>query len=97
MTLAKPPVGDPCNGCGLCCLSSVCDFGRLLLPEPVARDDRCPALDEDAGRFWCGLVRRPEDFGLESWQAAFVGGMLGIGMGCCTSGPGEPSLREALA
>ena len=27
---AKPPVGAPCNGCGVCCLLEPCPLGVLL-------------------------------------------------------------------
>jgi hypothetical protein len=56
--LAKPRFGDPCNGCGLCCLRSQCGVSEFLFGER----DQCPALVDDGGRFSCGLVSRTAEF-----------------------------------
>lgn len=52
----KPAFGAPCNGCGACCRAVPCLIARDLLG---AFDAPCPALEFDAGRYWCGLVRNP--------------------------------------
>lgn len=55
---AKPAVGAPCNGCGLCCAAEPCPLSRLLLGH---RQGACPALQWDAAatRYACGLVQAP--------------------------------------
>jgi hypothetical protein len=55
---AKPAVGAPCNGCGVCCALSPCPLSRLLLGH---RSGACPALTWRAGdeRYVCGLVMAP--------------------------------------
>lgn len=69
VVLDKPAEGDPCNGCGLCCVAQVCDLGLAL------GDDRnCRALipNEDF-TFSCGLVVDPYRYlaekDLEPWLA----------------------------
>jgi len=45
----KPALGQPCNGCGLCCLSEPCPIGVLVSRK---RRGRCDALR------WCAEERR---------------------------------------
>ncbi|WP_017519973.1 hypothetical protein ACQCLI_32060 (plasmid) [Pseudomonas nitroreducens] len=69
VVLDKPVEGDPCNGCGLCCVAQVCDLGMAL------GDDRnCRALIQNEDfTFSCGLVVAPyrylADQDLEAWLA----------------------------
>lgn len=58
VVLDKPAEGDPCNGCGLCCIAQVCDLGVTL------GDDRnCRALIQNTDNtFSCGLVLDPYRF-----------------------------------
>ncbi|HEJ2342222.1 TPA: hypothetical protein ACWLUJ_005739 [Pseudomonas aeruginosa] len=69
VVLDKPVEGDPCNGCGLCCVAQVCDLGLAL------GDDRnCRALIQNEDfTFSCGLVVDPYRFladkDLEAWLA----------------------------
>lgn len=53
---AKPDFGSPCNGCGVCCIAVPCPLARDLCG---AFEGPCPALEFDAGRYWCGLIRNP--------------------------------------
>lgn len=55
---AKPPVGAPCNGCGLCCLAEPCPLGVWVSRR---RTGACVALQwSDAGnRYLCGMVVDP--------------------------------------
>lgn len=53
---AKPALGAPCNGCGVCCASEPCPLSRLLLGH---RHGGCPALTWQAERYVCGLVVTP--------------------------------------
>ncbi|MFZ4650850.1 MAG: hypothetical protein ACOYLV_09075 [Rubrivivax sp.] len=54
----KPAVGQPCNGCGVCCASEPCPLGIV-----VSRRLRgaCAALswDELAARYRCGVLEEP--------------------------------------
>lgn len=92
----KPPHGQPCNGCGLCCRDSVCPLGETVLGVP--RDRPCPALRKaQDGTSACGLVVEPEAYapvlaflnGRESLSraAAFL---IGAGLGCDWSRAHEP-------
>ena len=55
----KPPEGDACNGCGLCCAVQLCPIVIELLPDAQAP---CPAMEFSGERFWCGLIRRPSRY-----------------------------------
>lgn len=82
-SLPKPRLGEPCNGCGLCCLVEPC----LLSVEYLGVHARCPVLETAGNRFACGLVTNPgvylgtPRFG-DPLLAERFGTVLGIGMGC---------------
>lgn len=50
---AKPPLGEPCNGCGICCLSEPCPIGMLISRR---RHGACAALRWDGERYLCGAL-----------------------------------------
>ncbi|MDR2637488.1 MAG: hypothetical protein LBB55_04045 [Zoogloeaceae bacterium] len=56
----KPPVGAPCNGCGLCCLSGPCPLGMLLSRR---FSGACALLSWHAAqrRYVCGALARWQD------------------------------------
>lgn len=62
---AKPEVGAPCNGCGLCCLTEPCPLGILVSRK---RRGACKAVQwsEAAGRYHCGMVADPG--GVLGWR-----------------------------
>lgn len=51
----KPPLGEPCNGCGVCCLAEPCPVGMLISRK---RRGACDALvwSDPEGRYLCGLL-----------------------------------------
>ena len=55
---AKPQLGEPCNGCGLCCLVAPCPLGMLLSRR---RHGACAALRWDGGaaQYRCGALTQP--------------------------------------
>lgn len=96
----KPAHGQPCNRCGLCCRSSLCQLAMHVfhknawappLPGP------CPALehDDDEGSH-CGLIADPQKYvkGLSQADAAVRSTaaklILGEGLGCTARFNGEP-------
>ncbi len=70
---AQPAMGQPCNGCGLCCLAEPCPLGMLVSRR---RHGACvalrwlpgtePAAGGQAGRYVCGMVADPA--GVTGWR-----------------------------
>ena len=54
----KPAEGQPCNGCGICCLAEPCPVGMLLSRR---RHGACQVLQwSDAQqRYRCGMLVAP--------------------------------------
>lgn len=85
----KPPHGQACNRCGLCCVATLCDvaqhvFKREALPGP------CPALrrNDDGVTHRCGLI---EACGPAVEMKAAVELLIGSGQGCDARFNGEPA------
>lgn len=82
---AKPAVGQPCNGCGLCCLAEPCPVGVVLSRR---RHGACVALQwlPMERRYSCGVMRwqgqsamtRLLERPLRAWMAR----MIAAGQGC---------------
>ena len=55
---AKPPFGQACNGCGVCCAAEPCPLGMVLSRR---RSGACTALQwtDGAARYHCGVVAAP--------------------------------------
>jgi len=55
---AKPPLGAPCNGCGVCCLAEPCPVGIVVSRR---RHGACAALRWSAEnhRYVCGILVAP--------------------------------------
>lgn len=53
----KPPTGDTCNHCGLCCLAETCPAGVAYFPPSQV----CSALqfDPEKQHYLCGLMIAP--------------------------------------
>lgn len=96
--IEKPPIGAPCNGCGLCCQVHVCGMGSFLLGLVETYGDRapgpCPALKQQGDKFVCGVVLRPKDYIASDKSVTAlrdaVGLLIGTGAGCDDDG-GEHS------
>jgi hypothetical protein len=56
---AKPALGAPCNGCGVCCLAEPCPLGRVISRKRVGA---CDALrwDETQAIYRCGVLTDTE-------------------------------------
>lgn len=54
----KPPTGEACNGCGLCCAAEPCPLGIVVSRR---RQGACAALQWQAQppRYVCGLLADP--------------------------------------
>jgi len=66
---AKPALGLPCNGCGVCCAAEPCPSGRSLFGVVAGA---CPALvwQDEGSRYGCGLLLQPERYltGMPGWM-----------------------------
>ena len=54
----KPPLGQACNGCGVCCAAEACPVALIFLWQ---RRGPCRALEwHEAGQHYrCGMVLQP--------------------------------------
>lgn len=91
----KPAFGSPCNGYGMCCAMEPCGLAREFIPGLPA-EGPCLALEHEAGRFVCGMIRQPGHYmRLPDWADAHMGSIfakaLGAGTGRDADDP-EPSL-----
>ena len=81
----KPAVDEPCNGCGVCCLSEPCPVGVLISRK---RRGACAALqwDDAQARYLCGLMAEPARFIAPTWLAQavapFTPRLIAAGKGC---------------
>jgi hypothetical protein len=55
----KPAYGQPCNGCGVCCLDEPCPVGVVVSRR---RRGACVALEWHAARkhYRCAMARHPQ-------------------------------------
>jgi hypothetical protein len=54
-----PGHGEPCNGCGVCCLAEPCALSRDLFGDVA----QCPALEQHHHKYSCGLIANPGQYG----------------------------------
>jgi hypothetical protein len=85
--MKKPPHGQPCNGCGQCCMDQLCPLGVGLFGEPW--DRRCPALEPDGDKFICGLIAHPMAYNMRMTllhgrevMSRTAAHLVGAGRGC---------------
>jgi len=85
----KPVYGAPCNGCGLCCIASLCALGQHVFGRI---EGPCPALGiDDDLKSSCGLVTASTP---EMSAAAKL--IIGAGDGCDARFDGEPQNQETV-
>lgn len=79
----KPPVGAPCNGCGVCCLAEPCPVGVLLSRR---RRGACTMVlwADGQGRYLCGALVRVQSWpaGLARPATALLRRWIAAGAGC---------------
>jgi hypothetical protein len=95
----KPAVGEPCNGCGVCCAAEPCPAGVIVSGR---RYGECKALmwrdaaPGQAPRYLCGLLADPGRYtGLRSvtlqrWLVAVARRSISAGSGCDATLEVEP-------
>lgn len=94
--LPKPLYGEPCNGCGLCCIAVQCPISLALFGE----QDLCPALEQAAPSLSCGLVRNTADYvpDITAWGGKALteafGLLVGAGCGCDGAASAEDEARQ---
>ena len=52
----KPPVGNKCNGCGICCASILCPIARVRF---LKESGPCAFLKWRKESYFCALIARP--------------------------------------
>lgn len=78
----------------MCCRIEPCALAREAMDHPA--EGPCRAIEEENGRYICGLVKRPAFymFGEENvpesetgWLSVMFANALGIGRGCDSGDP----------
>ncbi|WP_396269340.1 hypothetical protein [Ideonella sp.] len=95
---AQPSLGQPCNGCGVCCAAEPCPLGILVSKR---RQGRCRALRWDAALslYRCGMVSHPQRLWpwLPTWARATVSRWarrwISSASGCDATLVGSPAQR----
>ena len=95
----KPPYGEPCNRCGVCCMATACPLGQFVFRRPEYNGEMCPGLAEDAdGTYGCDVVAHPERYASRHRVLKFGIGplrraallLIGASDGCDARFNGEP-------
>jgi len=91
----KPILGQPCNGCGVCCAAEPCPIGAIVSKSTKGR---CAALtwqDEPVPRYVCGVVSDAQRF-LPSSLRALARPMSRLAQRFISAGTGCDSDAQAL-
>lgn len=92
---AKPAEGQPCNGCGVCCVLETCPAARLRF---LQRGGPCPALEwsPERERYLCGLLEHPQRYlgwlpaSGEKLASRLFARWIAAGQGCDCSADVQP-------
>jgi hypothetical protein len=78
---SKPPVGQPCNGCGVCCLAEPCPVGMVISRR---RHGACKALTwvNPESRYRCGLLLSTQSSWWQRLWRAWSARVISAGSGC---------------
>jgi len=78
---AKPAVGQPCNGCGVCCLAEPCPVGMLISRR---RHGACNVLvwSPAQSRYRCGLLLTSGRRWWTRWWQRWAARVISAGSGC---------------
>lgn len=88
---SKPALGEPCNGCGLCCLAEPCPVGIVF---SLRRSGACRLLQWDGvhQRYLCGALGRAQTW--PRWCARLLTALLkrwiAAGAGCDAAWEAQP-------
>lgn len=103
--MIKPKIGEPCNGCGVCCQTQVCRNGAFVLGLVKNIGDtvrgECPAIvKKHDGTIACGIVLYPVKYlGKSKYrpevQSKYFAFLIGSGNGCDELGD-EPTVGEEI-
>ena len=96
---AKPAPGQPCNGCGVCCVAEPCPLGQML---SLRRRGACAALAwrDDGQRYACGVLDHPSDWlpWLPArWAQALARRWIAAGQGCDSDFEAGPAAGDQAA
>lgn len=86
----KPAIGQPCNGCGVCCALETCPIAMLRF---LRRRGPCPALiwRPERSRYVCDLLEQPGQYlpllpASHDWARRILARGIAAGQGCdCTA------------
>lgn len=102
--LEKPLIGEPCNGCGICCHIQLCNTGAFLLKKTKTFGQKiikgkCPALvSNENGSFSCGLIISPKKFIRSKYSTEVISRtvrqLVGAGSGCDDMGYTDDIMEE---
>jgi len=84
---AKPALGLPCNGCGVCCAAAPCPVSAFFLKH---KEGACPALiwEKQEFKYRCGMVLAPSSSChwlpaiLDRYASMFMRRWIALDVGC---------------
>ncbi len=86
----KPKFGQPCNGCGICCLAEPCPLAHVYLWQ-FRGSCRALVWQAEQQRYACGMLLYPERFvrllpaRLAPYLKPWFARRIAAGVGCDSS------------